>query len=310
MMYRGVETIVRKEPRFDEMKICLFKDTMKFKAVLRDTKAMTAICHAIRSFHRRCIIKLHNDRCRIIANQGSSDDQTQVWTALRADVAFQDLRIESRLDNAIYLEIADIAHLQFAMRSADRPKVTSMIKLAKSGDRSVLAVSIQGGTGDAVFELPVQVLAESQVALMLRPPSIENEMLQVRMPHLLDLVGFVDRMKSAQCTQLTMTSHRTRGAKTCVLTIKGVSFVSSFSVKFHETEILGEVAAQKEPTFLDHTLQTSVTIDMKSFTRFLAVRDSNPTQVIAHLVPNRVIVLTAYSASETVLVFYIPAMTI
>jgi hypothetical protein len=303
---------------------------MKFRAALRDARALHAVCNTIRSFSRKALLKLHATQMRIIALPSEAADGAQLWTSVRTDSLFSDVRIESKNDNSIYCEIPDIGQLVFALKACERSNGV-VVKLAKVGSRQLLCVSMQSvAVGhDTVHEVPIRVLTDAEVARIAAPP-LEVEVSEVYLPPLQDVAAFVECGKAAGCTSCIFTlkpdstrlrapaasravhpddllvddvrdagaAAATGGEATLTLVADGptMNFEAAFA----------RVTAPAGAALPDAVVQ--VTVDLRRIARFLAVREVNPTSVTVHLAHRRALVLSAFAGGGTNLIFYLPAV--
>jgi hypothetical protein len=292
---------------------------MKFKAGIRDAKTFTGICSTHRSFHKRTIVKLHPHRIRFITSTPFSDG-SQVWTSCRTDSLFADSIIESKNDNAVYVEITDLAQVLQSMRSAEK-SCNVVMKLAKVDVRQLLKVSMQHlqTHHDISFDIAVRVLTETEIQNIVAPP-LEDRVLHVELPSLAELSVFVERVRSAGCLVIQIDAEvavpvrgpvPSKGAVTqCNLTWKADSTHACFSAKYQGLLLAPSGASahgEDEEDLEEEPLRTaSVMIDAKKIQRVLNVRGVCPTKVIAHIVPGKALVLSAYAVGDTNLVVYLP----
>jgi hypothetical protein len=285
---------------------------MRFKATVRDVRTAAAVCSTSKGFHKKCILKLAASKVRIIASANSAADGTQVWTSCRADVLFSDVQIESKTDDTIYCEVPDVGQLLFALRACERAHGVVM-RLTAAGGQQRLSLAMQSATGyDANHDVPIRVMTELEIG-GIAAPQLESGVLRAHLPNLADLALFVDKLRGAGCPTITFTlqvAPKPPGAApgaeytAGVLSLTADALSISLGITFHSVPLQQTEAL----TAAIPLLSATVTIDVKQFVRFLAVRDVNPSHVVAHFVHRRALVLSAYATGETNLVFYIPAV--
>jgi hypothetical protein len=285
---------------------------MKFKAAVRDPKTLSSVCHSQRMISKKTIIKFHPSRVRFISSTNTVTDGTQVWSSCRTDNLFGDYVIESKNDNAIYVEIIDLAQLMQALKCAEHG-VNVTMKLAKVDTRQMIKLSMQTlqEQHDVSHDVPVRVLTEIE-ANNIVAPALEDRVLQVVLPPLHELLTFVDRVRNAGCGSLTfravITSPDPVNAQTCRLLISADTLHSNFEMTYPNTEMIHRQAEDRDDEVPPPLTEASVTVDIKKFGRFLSVRGVCPSKVIAHLVDDKALVLSAYAVGETNLVFFIPSL--
>ena len=297
---------------------------MKFRAGLRDAQPLHALCSVIKSFSRRALLKLHATQLRIIAlpaDTATAMDGAQVWASMRADAVFGDIRVESKHDNSVYCEVPDMAALCWVLKQCER-QVGVVMKLAKVGSRQILSVSIQQGRVDAVHEVPIRVLPDAEIARIQAPPLAED-VAAVLLPPLADIAAFVDCARTANCATCTLTLAPTGAppagatalhhdedlladapgrATTAALALVAEGPTLTFDSQY------ATVHAAPGTTISTAQPQISVAVDVRRLSRFMAVRDMHPSQVVGHVDHRRALVITVAAASGSNLIFYLPAV--
>ncbi|KAF5217575.1 hypothetical protein ECC02_009577, partial [Trypanosoma cruzi] len=285
---------------------------MKFKATVRDQRTLASVCQACRGIQRRCVIKLHPTRIRFFTSTQFADGM-QVWAGCRTQAILSDFQSQSQLqENAIFCEVADISQIFYIMRQAERcPNVT--IKLTKNAARRpALRVSMQGVRPhlDISHDVPVRVLSELEVWHISAPP-LESEVVQIVLPCLTELSKFVDKVRSTSCDCMTFTvrdNERADGAAatSCTLVVLAECFLASFALKYSSVQKC-EREGDNDADFdgegdsnggdnLKHrddtsTAYASVSVEVRRFARFLAIKEATPLQVVLHLVDGKAVVL-------------------
>ena len=290
---------------------------MKFRANLREPRALLAICTTMRTFSKQALIKLHDTQIRIIALPSDAADGAQLWTSIRAASLFADLRIESKNDNAIYCEIPDIGQLVFALRACEKSS-SVLMKLAKVGSRQLLSVSMSSlAVGhDTVHEIPIRVLTDTEIARIAAPP-LEANVTEVHMPPLASIASFVECARAGGAGTCNIRLAPTGGGgvaahhpdnllvdaagaaqATMVFSAEGPTL--AFEAAFHR---IGSPSGAALPA-----TAVEVSIDIRRMARFLAVREVQPSAVTAHMAHRRALVLSAFVPGGTNLIFYLPAV--
>lgn len=185
---------------------------MRFKATVRDPRTLAAVCATAHSFNKRCFVKLTRDRVRFITTTNVTDG-TQVWTACRADVLFDDMKLESSNDNVIWLDFAEIGQVAQILRTCCDEASTVAVKLAlgKTPNMQVLKITMHSASmqHDAVIQhdVPCRLIRDTVdgTILSMVPPTV-GRCLAVVFPNLLDIIQFVDTVRSSGCQTLTITA--------------------------------------------------------------------------------------------------------
>jgi hypothetical protein len=288
---------------------------MKFKAAVRDPKTLSSVCHSQKMISKKAIIKFHPSRIRFISSTNTVTDGTQVWSSCRTEQLFGDHVIESKNDNAIYVEIVDLGQLLQALKCAEHGSNVTM-KLAKVDTRQLIKLSMQTlmEQHDVSLDVPVRVLSELE-ANNIVAPALEDRVLQVVLPPLHELTSFVDRVRNAGSGSLTFRAVITgdpEHASTCRLLVSSETLHSTFQMVYAAAELVRRAPPPRtddNDEACDSPLsEASVTVDIKKFGRFLSVRGVCPTKVIAHIVDDKALVLSAYAIGDTNLVFYVPSL--
>lgn len=290
---------------------------MKFRATMRDARTLLGVCNTIRSFAKRCILKLHASQIRIIAVPSDGDD-AQLWTSCRTDTLFVDVRIEAKSSNAIYCEVPDVAQLVFALRSCDRASAI-VVKLAKVDHRQLLTLSMQGAGGghDTVHEVAIRVLTDAEIARITAPP-LEADVAEVFFPPLADVAILLDAVRASACTtvKLRLQSESGGGQRDDLLlsaapatgggpTERRTMIIGSEGNTIDFSATFANIHAP--PSAAPLTAPVEVAVDLKRLSKFLTVRDLTPTSVTAHMAHRRALVLSAFAHGDTNIVFYLPA---
>lgn len=277
---------------------------MKFKTQVKDPRSLAAICATSKAYNRRCIVKLHSQRLRFISNHANRDG-SQVWTSCKSDAFLGDMRIESRRDNEIFLEIADLSQLIAALRCAEVASNVVM-RLAKADNEEFLRVTMHNHVThhDVSHDVVVRVLTEAELSSVTAPP-LESRMLQVYLPSLPDIAAFVDKVKNNGCSciafTVTLLDFEEGKPQMATLTLVADSFVSSFVLHYPSVET-GPTHRADNPL-----RKASTTIETKLLSRFISVKEVTPLRMVAHVVDGRAIVISAFAAGDTNVVFYMPA---
>lgn len=304
---------------------------MRFRASLRDPALLASMCATIRVFSKKALLKLHSQHLRIIAIPSTdSADGTQVWSGLRTDSLFSDLRIEAKSDS-IFCEVPDMSQLVFALRSCARPSTVVVIKLAKVGSRQLLHVAMQNPSTahDTVHEVPIRVLTEAEVARISAPP-LQHDVTELILPPLPCLADFIGCARASNCVSCTIKFVPDGGGG-------GLNAAGAAAARLRnpddllagddvpsggpETGRLSLLAEAPTMTFETHfggvcppagvTLRAqpvAATVDLRRLARFLAVRDISPTSLTLHLADRDAVVLTAFAAAGSNLILYLPAV--
>lgn len=281
---------------------------MKFKAHVRDPRSLAAICSTSKAFNRRCIVKLHSQRLRFISNHMNRDG-SQVWTSCRSDAFLGEMRIESRRDNEIFLEISDISQIITALKCAETASNVVM-RLAKADNEEFLRFTMHNRAThhDISHDVIVRVLTEAELSTVVAPP-LESKLLQVYLPSLPDIASFVEKVRNNGCTHITFTvtilesdaSDDPNRPQMATLTLVADSFVTSFVLHYPSVET-GPAHSRDNPL-----RKSAATVEAKLLSKFISVKEVAPLRMVAHVVDSRAIVISAFSSGDTNVVYYMPA---
>ena len=323
---------------------------MKFKAALHNCRQLNVVCNTIKQFLRCAVIKLDPTRMRFIATAGpaggrSHVDGAQVWCALNTSAFFSDLRLESRSNGgSIYLDVPDIRPLSFALKACEKASGPVIMKLAQHGDRQLLTLSMNHAqTGhDALHEVPIRVMTESEVQAIAMPP-METDAVSVRMPPLHEVSAVAERMRMAGASHVELSLTYCPSNDRCApphppgvfpadargsyghdddhdhdatpqvtkiaLTLTADAHAMVIAVRW--SELLHRPQADDSGAALQRSaLPVTVTVDVRRFCRFFTVRDIVPIDITAHVVNQRALVLSVYADGDTNFVFYLPALLV
>eukprot|EP00744_Colponema_vietnamica_P015955 GILI01022369.1.p1 GENE.GILI01022369.1~~GILI01022369.1.p1 ORF type:complete len:282 (-),score=40.64 GILI01022369.1:62-907(-) len=278
---------------------------MKFKTHVKDPRTLAAICATSKALNKRCILKLHAQRLRFISNNASRDG-SQVWTSCKTDAFLGDMKIESRRDNEIFLEVPDLTQIISALKCAEASS-NVLMRLAKADNAEFLRFTMHNRAShhDISHDVIVRVLTEAELSSVVAPP-LESRLLQVYLPSLQDVASFVDKVRNNGCVHITVTvtllplasDNQTQMA---TLTFVADSFVSSFVLHYPSVEI-GPAHRQ------DNALQkASCTIETKLLAKFVTVKEVAPMRMVAHVVDGKALVISAFAAGDTNIVYYMPS---
>lgn len=187
---------------------------MRFKAALKDPRGLLGALQVCRSIQRECIIRLHPERTRILSNMTVTDG-VQVWMGCRSSFLFADMICSSNNEEqSITCEVLDLAQLIHIVKQAEAriradasaPQV--LVRLTKSGKRPLLKVSMDGlpGKPDLCFDVPLRILTDRDIQGMV-PPSLEKQRLLVRVPDIVELTTFIDKLKNTAADGVTFSAR-------------------------------------------------------------------------------------------------------
>ncbi|KAF8307193.1 putative Checkpoint protein HUS1 [Trypanosoma cruzi] len=191
-------------------------------------------------------------------------------------------------------------------------------------------VSMQGVRPhlDISHDVPVRVLSELEVRNISAPP-LESEVVQIVLPCLAELSKFVDRVRSTSCDRHDVRSEGQTSRRMALLlpaaplVVLAECFLASFALKYssvQKCEREGESDADfdgegdgnggDKPKHRDDTSMAyaSVSVEVRRFARFLAIKEAAPLQVVLHLVDAKAVVLSVFASGGTTLVGYMPAV--
>ena len=298
---------------------------MKFRAIVKDCKTFATVCNAIKSFLKNAVLKLHKTKMRLVAcpSGGAASDGAQVWCSFPTAGVLTDVRLEVKTNDAIHLEIPDLGQLVFALRECAKSAAPVIMKLTGgTGARQLVQLATTTGGSDLVYEVPVRVVSDGEMASLIMP-AIESGVVNVELPSLDVVMAFADRMRGLGATQLTVQltpnpdALRAGGGgddgaaagdvPTVGLTLTAKAPDMESEIEYKAVPLIASVAGDDDGP---PTRPVVVSVDLRKFGRCCLVQQLTPTRIWAHLVHERVFVLSAFAGGDTNFVFYLPAITV
>lgn len=283
---------------------------MKFRATFQNNKALSNVCETLKGVNKRAVLKLSQDRLRVIVVTSMSEGSMQVWASLKTATIFNLFRIESKLGNDIYCDVC-IRDLLTAVKSEPSGAAIT-VKLSKVAERPVLTIAspLRMGSGDVTHCVPVRVLDDTEIA-NLAVPCLTECVLAFVAPPLDALSGLFERVKGLGCSVVTLAATPTASGVTLVVTAR-----SSHVVVAATYGCLGyaphpnptRTTAAEEATAPVDRLAVTASFDVKRLTAALAVKDSQPHPTLTHIhcTPESGIVLFVQCGKDVNYLYYIP----
>ena len=301
---------------------------MKFKATIRDPSTLASLCIAAKSFQQRCYLRLNAQRLRFITCTHSRDG-CQVWSTTDATQSFSNVVLETRRQGRegaeIYCEAPNVALILAVLKSTEGTNNIT-VKLAKVDDHEVLRFGMQTvtvhGRHDASHDVAVRVMTDLEVAQITAPP-LDPNLLRVYLPSLQDLSAFANKVRGAGCGSVTVTVVRGVGDEKTTLCFGAESMVCAYTLHYDDAEMAeapgsdGRHSGSKRPREDEAAAgdeedvalpRATATIDIRSLTRFISVKDLCPTRIVLHVVHDKALVLSAYAIGNTNVVYFIPGV--
>lgn len=157
---------------------------------------------SVEGLSHRGILKLTRDKIYLICAGEGAAKGPQVWAQINVPSVFSDFKIESNVQNQIFLEFVP-ASLSKALKSTSGA-TEIVVRLAKrsSDNHPILAFNISsasrgGHSVEVVQEVAVRVLKLAELEEMAKEPMCPEPDVHIMLPATSDaLRGVVDRMKN------------------------------------------------------------------------------------------------------------------
>jgi hypothetical protein len=249
-----------------------------------------------------------------------------VWSTTDATQSFSAVVLETRRQGKegaeIYCELPNVA-LILAVLKATEGANNITVKLAKVDDHEVLRFGMQTvtvhGRHDASHDVAVRVMSDLEVSQITAPP-LDPNLLRVYLPSLQDLSAFTNKVRGAGCGSVTVTVVRGVGNDKTTLCMGAESSVCAYTLHYDDAEMAeapggdGRQSGSKRPREEgveeeeDTLPRATATIDIRSLSRFISVKDLCPTRIVLHVVHDKALVLSAYAIGNTNVVYFIPGV--
>ncbi|KAK9893641.1 cell cycle checkpoint [Cystobasidium minutum MCA 4210] len=175
---------------------------MRFKAEVSNANALIRLVSSVEGLSQRGILKLTREKIYLICAGEGAAKGPQVWAQINVPSVFSDFKIESNVENQIFLEFVPAA-LSKALKSASGA-TEIIVRLAKrvSDNHPILSFNISsasrgGHSVDIVQEVAVRVLKLAELEEMAKEPMCPEPDVHIMLPASSEsLRGVVDRMKN------------------------------------------------------------------------------------------------------------------
>ena len=227
---------------------------MRLKACIREPRAFAAIFTAIKTSHKKCIIRFGGQKVRVIArgpHDALADSGAQIWTTTSSEALFSDFKCESANDNQVFVEVLDVASILFALRVCDKAGVSAtaptLMRLVQDGAGQLLVISrtsigggakAGGGLHDFVHEVPVKVLDALEIDAVMRPPPLAApDVAHFDLPPLHEVQALVDRLRACRVHQLDVAFRCAADSTNGMLTLSGQTPGLAMAVNFADVQL-------------------------------------------------------------------------
>ncbi|PWN51227.1 cell cycle checkpoint [Violaceomyces palustris] len=278
---------------------------MRFRTTIADVSILTRVVLSIGKVTNRCIIRLTPDKIHLICTGDS--DGAQIWSQMTVESLFSDYRIESNFQNQINLEVSPETLLK-ALRSANNATEVTM-RLVKRNNDPLLSFSITSNTAtgaklDIIQDVLIRVLKPADIAKVKEPLCPEPDV-HIVLPKLANVRTVVEHLRTLS-SSLTMSANMEGELKLSI---------QEDEIKLETTwEGLSHPAldsSSQEISTADKSVHRPVTLEMKSFLRFLSSYVV-ATTTIACICENHCAIFYVYigdvEKSSGVMTFFIPGL--
>eukprot|EP00760_Papus_ankaliazontas_P005330 PhM_4_TR12504/c0_g1_i1/m.65070/K10903/HUS1; HUS1 checkpoint protein len=289
---------------------------MKFRATLRDWRALYTVCDAAKGVGKRCIIKLSATRIRVIVTAAALDGGLQVWGSVPTNSIFGLFRIESKTDNDIFCDVP-IRDLMASMRGAvgDKKERATVLKLSRLANRPVLCLSspLRVGAGDLTHCVPVRVLSEEDAA-QLCVPCVDDCVASFQAPPLEALASVLERLRLIGCTHVVWdVQPEGPEGRTVSLRVCGRGNNAQCATTFERLAVEASPSDSSQVGAgpvrrVGVTSAFAATFDVRRIVTFLSVRDARPQRVVVHCTSDRGIVVSAVCSDDITFVYCVPSL--
>ncbi|TYJ55504.1 hypothetical protein B9479_003776 [Cryptococcus floricola] len=181
---------------------------MRFRTAIANVSLLTKIIRALSALAKTCVIQLSQEQLRFIVPGHESATGVQVWSQVKTGTLFEGYRIESNMNNEIWVEV-NLDALHRVLKSADTAvgdgkseaflsdaEVT--LKLGKNNSQPIWSFGVRGYTATRkqmciTHEINVKILSARRQQ-ELEEPLCPQPDIHVILPNLLDLRNVVARM--------------------------------------------------------------------------------------------------------------------
>eukprot|EP01063_Lacrimia_lanifica_P013581 TRINITY_DN20224_c0_g1_i1.p1 TRINITY_DN20224_c0_g1~~TRINITY_DN20224_c0_g1_i1.p1 ORF type:complete len:287 (+),score=89.56 TRINITY_DN20224_c0_g1_i1:87-947(+) len=285
---------------------------MRFRTQLRQVKVLIALLNVMKGPTRgEAVLKLSERRLLLIGGGGQSG-VLQVLCTLKTSQVMESIRIESQMNNEIYLKI-DIPSMLRVLKPAERAKdVTMKLAVCRETRKPVLqfcmAVKATSTNHDIIQEIPVAVLVEEEVSDLIIPDcsGVGPETASVYLPNLAEMKPFVEKVcKISDRVTLVATTNQHSG----VLELRTQTMLYSSATQWRNLLVCKPDPAAHPNNGTQAPQTATCTVDARRFNSVLQVDQVNPPHVLAHLVPGKYLIVQAAGAEELSVVFIVPCIT-
>ncbi|PWY96977.1 cell cycle checkpoint [Testicularia cyperi] len=279
---------------------------MRFRTQIADVSIFTRVVQSIGKVANKCIIKLTPDKIHLICL--GDQDGTQIWSQMQVDSLFQEYRIESNFQNQINLEVSPDTLLK-ALRSANNA-YSVVLRLAKRNKDPLLSFSIsaQSHTGaklEVLQDVLIKVLKPAEMSRIIEPLCPEPDV-HIILPKLLHLRTVAEHMRSLSDI-VTLSANR-QGELRLSVAEDEVKLETTWSKLAHPNIEASQSSTAQQTDASEHR---SVTLEMKSFLRFLSSYIV-ATTTIACICANHCAIFYVYigdvEKSSGVMTFFLPGV--
>ncbi|ODN81310.1 HUS1 checkpoint protein [Cryptococcus wingfieldii CBS 7118] len=295
---------------------------MRFRTAIANVSLLTKIIRALSALAKTCVIQLSQEQLRFIVPGHESATGVQVWSQVKTGTLFEGYRIESNMNNEIWVEV-NLDALHRVLKSADTAvgdgkseaflsdaEVT--LKLGKNNSQPIWSFGVRGYTATRkqmciTHEINVKILSARRQQ-ELEEPLCPQPDIHVILPNLLDLRNVVARMGHLGDDMEVSANHEGK----LELSVKGgaVNLATTWK-ELRLPSVNGESSFSEvtPPPAPPDSQMFSTTVTVKGLLRFLTSHCISQDAIMC-ICENHCVITYVYIGpiedAEGVLTFYIP----
>eukprot|EP01060_Flectonema_neradi_P024425 TRINITY_DN3325_c3_g1_i1.p1 TRINITY_DN3325_c3_g1~~TRINITY_DN3325_c3_g1_i1.p1 ORF type:complete len:277 (+),score=44.39 TRINITY_DN3325_c3_g1_i1:54-884(+) len=276
---------------------------MRFRAQLRQVRTLVQVLSVLQKVNRygETVWKIGARRLMFICGAGTGGSGVQTVVTIKSSQVMEEMRVESRMDNSIYLRV-DAGALLRVLKPAEKA-TSATIKLGVVGGRPIIQICMamkSNSSHDVIHDIPVAVLTEEEVGEMTVPDctGIGNTTPSIFLPPVSELRPFLEKaVKMTDKVQVTASVS----SATIELRIQTASVSSA--TRFHKLTVGKKDDEDVAPP------TASCVVDAKKLLSIIDLDKLSPTQVLGHFLESRSLIIQVSGFEELSVVFVLPCLS-
>eukprot|EP01080_Neovahlkampfia_damariscottae_P003157 gene3157-5473_t len=273
---------------------------MKLKTKLTNPQLLTKILQVHEKANEQCHFRF-SQKLMFFITKTEYQDGTQIWSRIKTKALFSDFRIESTMDNEIWV-ILDLKNILSALKTYSKAQ-SIIVKLSKKNGVAFLTLEITVNNANITQDIPLQVLGKDEVK-DIEEPSLPLPTISITMPNLKDLKSIIDKMKGLN-DRLMLTATL---ANTLNFSIESQFVnVSTFYKSLDHPITSQQSGSNRQPFQRDNETRAVAKVDIKKFWRFLFSHGLGTNEIICSIIEDRAVVMKI-TLDELDMHYYIPVL--